>query len=94
MKFAEFMEQLEFQKKNISVEYGKNDVVTKLTWKGKHISMIMMSISLNGKIEKFLFEYSKSEGVYIHSSYRGKRDDLMLFKKMWNNVKKVNNVRF
>ena len=94
MKFAEFMEQLDFQKKNISVEYGKNDVVTKLTWKGKHISMIMMSISLNGKIEKFLFEYSKSDGAYIHSSYRGKRDDLMLFKKMWNNVKKVNNVRF
>lgn len=94
MKFKDFMEQIDFQKKNISVEYGRNDVVTKLSFRGKHISMIMMSVSLNGKIEKFLFEYSKSEGVYIHSSFRGHRDDLMLFKKMWNNVKKVNNVRF
>ena len=95
MKFKEFIaEQTDFQKKDFSVKYGRNDVVTKLTHKGKHISMIMMSVSLNGKIEKFLFEYSKSEGVYIHSSFRGHRDDLMLFKKMWNNVKEVNNVRF
>jgi len=95
MKFKEFIaEQTDFQKKDFSVKYGRNDVVTKLTHKGKHISMIMMSVLLNGKIEKFLFEYSKSEGVYIHSRFRGHRDDLMLFKKMWNNVKEVNNVRF
>ena len=94
MKFKDFVEQIDFQKKNISIEYGRNDVVTKLTSKGKHISMIVISVSLNGKIEKLLFEYSKSDGAYLSTSFRGTRSDIMLFKQMWNSVKEVNNVRF
>ena len=43
MKFKTFMEQM-VQKKNISVEYGRNDVVTKLTVNGKLVKGFSLSI--------------------------------------------------
>ena len=90
MKFKTFMEQM-VQKKNISVEYGRNDVVTKLTVNGKLVKGFSLSIPEYSKMGDRQFMYSKPQKFYI-SSFR--RSEIILNKEIWDSVKEVNNVRF
>jgi len=90
--FKDFIaEQTDFQKKDFSVEYDKYNRISKLTLNGKLVKYFSLSIPEYSKMEVRQFMYSKPQKFYI-SSFR--RSEIVLDKKMWNSVKKVNNVRF
>ena len=91
IKFSSFItEQTDFQKKDFSVEYGKYDIITKLTYKGKHVRGIAMSVPEYSKMELRTFDYSKPRKHYI-SSFR--RSEIVLDKELWNNAKELKHVK-
>lgn len=93
--FLDFItEQTDFQKKDFSVEYaGRNNVVTNLTYKGKHVDMIVMTVPhSSGKMVERLFIYDKSSKRYLSTA--GRSNDMILFKNSWNAAKGLRHVRF
>jgi|TARA_R110000803_G_C11944569_1_gene316981 hypothetical protein len=87
MKFKTFItEKTDFQLKDFTVEYGRHDMVTKLTYKGKQVKLIVVANQI--------FDYtSKPYQHYLSTSVARGSGDLILFKTKWNNAKEVSHVR-